>query len=125
MELDPTKIGAWVASIAGVVALITQAYTIIKRSKKERSEVEKALDNAPYVREQLALGNFKEAAEYLNRIILSQATHIEAQDRQLEQCFERIDHLTDENMQLRMEVQEIREGKTRHGNNSNDSGTVA
>ena len=87
------EIAAWVAALAGAVALISQATTAIKKRKKEQSEIEEALDHAPEVRHQLEIGNVGEAVKHLNVILESQARYIKDQDTKLKNCDDEITHL--------------------------------
>lgn len=60
---------AWLAFATGCVALLKQAYDIIRQRKRERREIDQALDRQPLVKEQLELGNTRAAIEQLSAII--------------------------------------------------------
>lgn len=113
---------AWSAAIAAAVALTTQAVSALRKRKKEKVEINEALDRAPEVRHQLELGNVGEAVKHLNFIIESQAAHIKAQDERQKTCDERltaqdrqlaaqenqIDTLQRENAELRQQIADLR-----------------
>lgn len=60
---------AWMAFATGLVALTKQAYDIVRQRKREKREINEALDRQPLVREQLELGNTRAAIEQLSAII--------------------------------------------------------
>lgn len=101
--ISGSEASAWVASIAGAVALILQGASALRKRRKERDEIDVALDRQPQVRQQLELGNVGEAVRHLNAIINSQANHIQAQEERMTSCDERIENLTLRNEALETE----------------------
>lgn len=83
--MSASTIAAWLAVIGTAFGLCVQAYTIIKNRRKERTEMQEALSKAPYIRQQLELGNFGSAIEQLNRIITLQAAHIDRQEDEIKE----------------------------------------
>lgn len=57
------------AFLTGLAALAKQGYDIFRTRKRERREIDEALDRQPLVREQLELGNVGAAVEHLTAII--------------------------------------------------------
>jgi uncharacterized protein (DUF3084 family) len=78
---------------------LTQGINIARKWKRERTEVQVALDRNPVVKRQLELGNVEKAVEQLNTIIHLQAEHIDRQEV-------RIGELEKDNSKLRSEVNE-------------------
>lgn len=72
---------AWMAFVTGLVALTKQGYDILRQRKRERSEIDQALDRQPLVREQLELGNTRAAIEQLSTIIDQMAEAKQRDDR--------------------------------------------
>lgn len=99
---------AWVAALAGAVAITLQAAQALRRRHREKEEIDDALDQQPMVRQQLELGNVGEAVKHLNVIINSQATHIKAQEIRLEACDTKIQELEDRNEALESEARTYR-----------------
>lgn len=102
--ISGAEVAAWVAAVAGVTALLSQVVNGLRKRRREREEIEEALDRAPEVRHQLELGNVGEAVKHLNVIIESQAGHIRAQDERHQALQEEIRHLKDRNEALEAEA---------------------
>lgn len=94
-EVNAAEAGAWIAAVGGAFALLSQGVNFLRKKKKEKSEIEQALDHAPEVRHQLELGNVGEAVKHLNAIVESQAEYIERQKKTQEACDREIEHLKD------------------------------
>lgn len=105
MVLTASEAVAWLAAITAAVALISQGYNSLKKRKKERSEIQHALDRAPEVKHQLELGNVGEAVKHLNSIMESQAKYIKSQDVKVAACEGEIEHLKERNDALEAEAQ--------------------
>lgn len=109
MEWGTVVLG--IGGSAGFIALLNEAFKALKNRKRERFELEEAISKAPIIRQSLELGNFDVAIKNLLAINTSQAAHIDAQDK-------RIDELEKDNTALRERVAHLegiveRRGKTR------------
>ena len=93
--ISGAETGAWIAAIAGALALSKQGWDALKKRKQENLEIEDALNKAPEVKKQLELGNIGEAVTHLNAIIQSQNDHIKSQDDRLRKCDDEIQRQRD------------------------------
>jgi chromosome segregation ATPase len=100
-----SEVAAWMAALGSGVALSVQAYNVFKKRRKEKEEIDEALDRQPLVKQQLELGNVGEAVKHLNAIISSQAKHMESQDQKLKSQSEEIRHLSLRNAALEAEAE--------------------
>lgn len=105
LGLSGAEAAAWMAAIGGIAALGTQFYNAMKKRRREKQEIDQALNRQPMVRQQLELGNVGEAVKHLNAIIESQANHIRQQDRRLEQDEAEIARLRERNEALECEAE--------------------
>jgi predicted RNase H-like nuclease (RuvC/YqgF family) len=83
--MNASEAAAWVAVIAALGSLLFQGINEWRKARKEKTEVEIALDKNPIIRQQLELGNVGEAVKHLNVVINSQAEHIKRQDDEIEE----------------------------------------
>lgn len=105
--MDIGQLALTIGGTAGFVALMTEVFKAIKNRKREKFELEEAINKAPIIRQSLELGNFDVAIKNLLAINTSQAAHIDRQDKAIkslqtenktlhkenEACQDRIEHL--------------------------------
>lgn len=91
-QIDPgAEIAAWIAAAAGVYALGRQIWEAFKKNRKEKSDINQALDRSPEVRQQLELGNVGAAVNHLNSIIESQARDLQRRQMREEELEQDLD----------------------------------
>jgi chromosome segregation ATPase len=92
LAIDPgAELAAWVAAFAGAYALTRQIVEAFRKNKREKSEINAALNKAPEVRQQLELGNVGAAINHLNVIIESQARDLQRRDRREQELEDDLD----------------------------------
>lgn len=77
---------AYIAVVASLIAVTKQAFDLVRNRKKERVDIQIALEQQPLVREQLEVGNMRGAVETLNLIIAAQAAQLTRQEKRLSGC---------------------------------------
>lgn len=73
MSIDPgAEVGAWIAAGLGAFTLGRQIIDTFRKRRKEKEDLDQALDRTPQIKQQLELGNIGEAIKHLNDIIESE-----------------------------------------------------
>jgi predicted nucleic acid-binding Zn-ribbon protein len=78
-------VGSIVAIVGCIIAVTTFSFQIIslfRERKKDQKAIDEALDRQPYIKQQLELGNWGTAIEQLNKIIVTQAKHIDRVEKE-------------------------------------------
>lgn len=108
-----TSTAAWVGIVGAALALAKQGYDTFHNRRRERRQIDEALNRQPLVKEQLELGNVGEAVKHLSAIIDQMAAAKRRDDAEaaedVARAERRIAQLEDEVERERQERQEADE----------------